>query len=399
MRPRRVLVLNGGSSSLKSALFDVAGDGVHLHLTATVERIGLPGSAFRVKDASGQAIAAEAAPVSDLRGAAAAWLTWLRAHGELDPVTAAGHRIVHGGEAGDRPRVLDAPLVARLRALVPLDPDHLPGEIAIIDEVRAALPGRPQVACFDTAFHWRMPDCARQLPLPRRLRDRGFVRYGFHGLSYEFLMQQLRAEPDGRANGRVILAHLGSGASLAAVHHGVSVETTMGMTPASGVMMGTRCGDLDPGVMLRLIDEDRLDARALRHLVNHESGLLGVSGRTSDMQDLLARRTADEAVAEAVTLFCYSVRKAIGALLAALGGADVLVFSGGIGTHAPAVRADICEGLAFAGIALDPAANAAGAAVISPPGAAVTVRVMATDEERVIARHTAGLVQGLSNEQ
>jgi acetate kinase len=238
-----------------------------------------------------------------------------------------------------------------------------------------------------------MPARARQLPLPRRLRDRGFIRYGFHGLSYEYLMHALRAQVGERADGRVILVHLGNGASLAAVRQGISLDTTMGMTPAGGIMMGARPGDLDPGVMLRLIEAEGLDAPGLRRLVNHESGLRGVSGISSDMQELLTRRATDPAADEAVTLFCYLARKALGAMLAAIGGVDFVVFSGGIGTHAPAVRAEICDGLAFAGIAIDAAANETGAAVISPSGAPVEVRVMATNEEVVIARHTETVVR------
>jgi acetate kinase len=385
---RRILVVNGGSSSLKSAVYDVAGDTARVRVTVGIERIGLPRGSWTVTGAGGERLETREVSCSDLRAATTFWLEWLRAHGEAQAIHAVGHRIVHGGEAGDRPRPLDAALLGALRRLAPLDPDHLPGEIAAIEVISQSLPGCPQVACFDTAFHWRMPDRARQLPLPRRLRDRGFIRYGFHGLSYEYLMHALRAQVGERAGGRVILAHLGSGASLAAVHHGLSLDTTMGMTPTGGVMMGTRSGDLDPGVLLRLIETEGLDAPGLRRIVKHESGLRGVSGVSSDMQELLARRATEPAADEAVTMFCYLARKALGAMLAAIGGADIVVFSGGIGTHAPAVRAEICEGLAFAGVTIDAAANASGAAVISAPGAPVDVRVIATNEEVIIARHT-----------
>lgn len=386
---RRILVVNGGSSSLKSAVYDVAGEHAQMRVSAAIERIGLPHGAFSVTGAGGERLDSREASCADLREATVLWLDWLRAHDEADTIHAVGHRIVHGGECGDRPRLIDAALLETLRALVPLDPDHLPGEIAAIEVMGEARPDWPQVACFDTTFHGRMPARARQFPLPRQLRDRGFIRYGFHGLSYEYLMYALRAQVGERADGRVILAHLGSGASLAAVHHGLSLDTTMGMTPAGGIMMGTRAGDLDPGVMLRLIEAEGLDAPGLRRLVNHESGLRGVSGVSSDMQELLARRATDPAADEAVTLFCYLACKALGAMLAAIGGAELVVFSGGIGTHAPAVRAEICDGLVFAGVAINAAANESGAAVISPPGAAVEVRVMATNEEIVIARHTA----------
>jgi acetate kinase len=387
---RRILVMNGGSSSLKSAVYEVEGNTTRRRLGASIDRIGLETSALRVTGPAGEPVDGCEEPIPDLRQAANAWLDWLTRRGEAEAIDLVGHRIVHGGALGDRPRVLETEIVAALRALVPLDPDHLPGELDIIEVVGGALPGRPQVACFDTAFHWHMPDEARQYALPRGLRDRGYVRYGFHGLSYEYLMGALRGVAGARADGCVVLAHLGSGASLAAVRGGVSVDTTMGMTPTGGIMMGTRCGDLDPGVMLRLLEDDQLDAEALRTLINHRSGLLGVSGRSSDMQELLARRVEDPQAAEAVTLFCYLARKALGALIAALGGLEVLVFSGGIGTHAPAVRAAICEPLGFAGVTIDEAANRAGAAIISRPGAPVDVRVMATDEEIVIARQTAG---------
>jgi acetate kinase len=389
---RRILVVNGGSSSLKSAVYDVAPETAPPRVAAPIRRLRLPRGSFTVTNAGGERVEAREVSCADLREAAVLWRDWLRTHGEADTIEAVGHRIVHGGECGDRPRRIDAPLLETLRALMPLDPDHLPGEVAAIEVMREAWPNRPQVACFDTTFHSRMPPRARHFPLPRRLRARGFVRYGFHGLSYEYLMQALRAEVGARADGRVILAHLGSGASLAAVDRGVSLDTTMGMTPAGGIMMGTRAGDLDPGVLLRLIETEGLDAPALRRMVNHESGLRGVSGISSDMEELLARRATDPAADEAVTLFCYLARKAIGGMLAAIGGAEILVFSGGIGTHAPAVRAGICEGLAFAGIRIDAAANESGADVISPAGAPVEMRVMATNEEIVIARHSSSFL-------
>lgn len=397
MDGHRILVVNGGSSSLKSAVYDVAGETARKRMTAAIDRIGLPQGSFTVTDAEGGHLDPREVSCADLREAAVLWRDWLRAHGEADAIEAVGHRIVHGGDCGDRPRWIDAALLDTLRALAPLDPDHLPGEVAAVEVMREAWPALPQVACFDTTFHGRMPGRARQFPLPRRLRERGFVRYGFHGLSYEYLMQELRKQVGERAGGKVILAHLGSGASLAAVHHGVSLDTTMGMTPASGIMMGTRAGDLDPGVLLRLIETEGLDAPALRRMVNHESGLRGVSGVSSDMQELLARRATDPAADEAVTLFCYLARKALGAMLAAIDGAEIVVFSGGIGTYAPAVRAEICEGLAFAGVMIDPAANQSGAAVISPAGAPVEVRVMATNEEVVIARHTETLMSNESH--
>jgi len=274
-----------------------------------------------------------------------------------------------------------------VRRLIPLDPDHLPQALAAVAAVGRAFPALPQVACFDTAFHARMPRVAQTYALPRALEAEGVRRYGFHGLSYEYIMARLREIDPEAARGRVVIAHLGNGASMAAVRAGESVETTMGFTPTGGLVMGTRTGDLDPGVLLYLLQERGLDAAALSDLVNHEAGLLGVSGSSGDMQDLLAREATDERAAEAITLFCYQARKFLAAMAAALGGLDTLVFTGGIGEHAPAIRARLCNGLAFLGIALDGSRNAAGDAVISAAGSAVTIRVVPTDEEVMIARH------------
>jgi acetate kinase len=275
-----------------------------------------------------------------------------------------------------------------LEGLVPLAPDHLPQAIRAIHATGRTYPALPQVACFDTAFHRHMPAIAQRYALPREIVNSGVVRYGFHGLSYEYIMHQLRATAPAEAGGRVIIAHLGNGASMAAVRAGVSVETTMGFTPAGGLVMGTRSGDLDPGVMLYLMRERSMTPGALNILVNQQAGLIAVSGTTSDMRDLLEHEASDPDAAEAIDLFCYQARKFVGALAAVLGGLDVLVFTGGIGEHAAPVRARICQGLDFLGIRIDAARNAAHAAVISQDGGRVTVRVMSTDEDLMIARHT-----------
>jgi len=354
-----VLCVNSGSSSVKLALFR---DDERL-ASSTVEGVG------RVAD-HGQAVHQALADL-EARG--------------FPPPDAAGHRFVHGGPLHHAPRRLDPELLASLREAIPFAPLHLPAALLGVEAVSARRPEMPQVACFDTDFHWNMPQVARRLPLPRELDEAGVRRYGFHGLSYESVVSEVGAARLGRA----VLAHLGNGASMAAVRDGRSVDTTMGLTPAGGFMMGTRTGDLDPGVLVHLIDAHGYDSRRLEELIDRRSGLLAISERTSDMRELLATRSTDPRAALAVKMFCYQACKAAGALAAALGGIDSLVFTGGIGEHAAPVREGICAGLLPLGVRLDPALNAAGAAVISAEGSSCTVRVVPTDEERSIARHTA----------
>lgn len=357
-----VLTLNAGSSSLKYALF---------------------AGASRVASASIGRLAADPAAHEAALSRA---LADVAAHG---PIAAVGHRVVHGGDRFVAPTRVDDAVVGELRRLAALDPDHLPAEIAVIEAMRARAPGTPQVACFDTAFHATMPRVSKLLPVPRRLFDAGVRRYGFHGLSYEYLLDRL----GDAANGRVVMAHLGSGASLCACRDGRPVDTTMGFTPTGGVAMATRTGDLDPGVLVHLMRAEGASADALDDLVNRRGGLLGVSGSSGDMRDLLAREASDPAAADAVALFVHGVRKAVGALAATIDGLDTLVFSAGIGENAPAVRARVCAGLAHLGVALDDARNDAGAPVISTDASRCTVRVVRTDEEAVIARHTRRLLQ------
>jgi acetate kinase len=290
------------------------------------------------------------------------------------------------------PERITPKLVAELRRITPYDPDHLPREIRLIEAFSRRHPNLPQVACFDTAFHRTMPRVARLLPLPRRYAAKGVERYGFHGLSYAYLMEELGHLDSAGAKGRVILAHLGSGASLAAVRDGKSFDTSMGFTPTSGLVMGTRTGDLDPGLVYYLARAERMTAARFQQMVNHKSGLLGVSGTSSDLRDLLAREAADVRAAEAVALFCYQAKKWIGSFAAALGGLDTLVFAAGIGEHAPLVRKRICDGLGFLGIELDPARNARNAALISSDAGRVTVRVIRTDEDLMIATFVTRLL-------
>jgi acetate kinase len=384
----RLLTINTGSSSLKAALYHLR-EAERLDLSAVVERIGLPGSRLHIADAGGTVLVERGDDLPDHGAAVRALLAWLRDNRGGAVPDAVGHRVVHGGRAYSAPHLVSGELLAALRQLVPIDPDHLPQALDAIEAVGLAFPAVPQVACFDTAFHRHMPRVARMYALPRQL---GIVRYGFHGLSYESIMRQLRAVDRAAAAGRVIIAHLGNGASMAAVRDGRGVDTTMGFTPSGGLVMGTRSGDLDPGVPLYLLQAQGLDAAALSALVNRQAGLLGVSGLSADMRDLLDKEKDDPRAAEAVELFCYQARKFLGALAAALGGLDTLVFTGGIGEHAAPVRARICAGLDFLGIDLDPRRNAEHAPIIARDGARVTVRVMKTDEDLMIARHTQRLL-------
>jgi acetate kinase len=305
------------------------------------------------------------------------------------PATLVGHRIVHGGPRHLAPSRIDAGLLADLKALIPLAPLHMVSAVEGIEAVTAIHPELPQVACFDTAFHATMPEIARRLPLSDALDREGVRRYGFHGLSYEHILSVLGPAPPPR----LVIAHLGSGASLVAVKDGRSIDTTMGFTPAGGILMGTRSGDLDPGVIVYLLRNEQLSADALEAILERESGLRAVGG-TSDMKALLGRATEDPRATLALAMFGYAVRKAIGGLTAALGGLDMLVFTGGIGEHAAAVRAEACEGLGYLGIRLDEERNARGDGHISAEGSRCPVRVIPANEELVIARHTYRVVRG-----
>jgi len=318
--------------------------------------------------------------------AVGALMDWIEERSGRDALTAVGHRVVHGGPKYSKPQRITAEMVEELHRLSPFDPEHLPEEILLTEEFHRRFPDLPQVACFDTAFHHDLPRVAQILPIPRRYEAQGVRRYGFHGLSYAFLMGELALLAGSEAaQGRVILAHLGNGASLAAVHDGKPVDTSMSFTPTAGVPMSTRSGDLDPGLLWYLVRTEKMSAKQFNEMVNFQSGLLGVSETSSDMRDLLAHETEDVRAAEAVALFCYQVKKWVGAFAAALGGLDTLVFAGGIGEKAPVVRARICDGLGFLGIELEERRNAASEGVISADVGRVAVRVIHTDEELMIA--------------
>ncbi len=383
--PLSLLAINGGSSSIRFALYEEV-EPLRRRLVGKVDRVGLSGTNLSFKDSAGKPADRRAMNTDDHHSAVAFLLDWLETEQVFGSVRAVGHRVVHGMTHTEPERVTPE-LLDELRRIMPYDPEHLPLEIELIEAFRHRHPALPQVACFDTAFHRTMPRVASLLPIPRRYEAAGVRRYGFHGLSYEFLMEELARLGDPAATkGRVILAHLGNGASLAAVRDGKSIDTSMGFTPTAGLVMSSRSGDLDPGLVSYLARTEQMSATQFQKMVNHDSGLLGVSETSSDMRDLLEHETQDVRAAEAVALFCYQAKKWIGAYAAALGGLDTLVFAGGIGENAPLVRARICEGLGFLGIELDETRNAATEAVISANVGRVTVRVIPTDEELMIAR-------------
>ncbi len=380
-----IAVLNAGSSSIKFAVYGAGDETVMLH--GRLERLeGAP--RLEVTDSSGQPLETREWPQGGLdhRAGTAEIIRVVRGLMGGTHVSAVGHRVVHGGTKFSTPVRVDAGVVADLKQFIPLAPLHQPHNLAPIEAILEAAPHLPQVACFDTAFYRGQPEVAQMFALPRRLTEQGVRRYGFHGLSYEYVAGRLAELAPDLARGRVIVAHLGNGASLCALRDGASVATTMGFTAVDGLVMGTRCGALDPGVLIYLMDVEGLDARGLEDLIYKRSGLLGVSGVSSDMRTL--RASSDPNAADAIALFVYRIVREIGSLAAALGGLDGLVFTGGIGENDATVRADIAEGCRWLGLALDPARNAAGAGWIAAENASAAAWVIPTDEERMIARHT-----------
>ena len=348
---------------------------------------------FSVRGKKGDVLIDREVSIPDHRAALQLLFSWLaeaHASGRLDAV---GHRIVHGGPELIQPRQLSPEILKRLEGLIPLAPDHLPHEIKAVRAVGHDFPTVRQVLCFDTAFHHTLLPRSRTFALPLHFEREGVRRYGFHGLSCEYILQELEKEADIQAaKGRLIIAHLGGGASMTAVYAGQSVDTTMGLTPLGGLVMGTRCGDLDPGVLLHLMRTHEQSVEALDYLLNHQAGLLGVSGISADMKELLDKEKLEPRAADAIALFCYQAKKFLGALAAALGGLDTLIFTGGIGENSPAVRQRICQDMEFLGILLDSARNTSQTAVISAEDSLVTVRVMRTNEELMIARHTVACI-------
>ena len=381
----QILTINGGSSSIKFALFK-AGETAKRGLHGKIDRIGLKGTNLIFSDTVGEKQKTHSLAAPDHKSAATLLIDWLQKQIGFESIQAVGHRVVHGMQH-TAPEIVTQELLDELHRIRPYDPDHLPSEIELIEALRQRHPQLPQVACFDTAFHRDMPRVAKLLPIPRCYDAKGVQRYGFHGLSYAFLMEELARLGDPAAKkGRVILAHLGNGASMAAVRDGKSIDTSMGFTPTAGLVMSTRSGDLDPGLAPYLARTEQITAQKFYEMVNHKSGLLGVSEISSDMRDLLEQESKDVRAAEAVALFCYQAKKWIGSFAVALDGLDTLVFAGGIGENAALVRARICEGLEFVGIELDASRNAATAGLISAETSRVAVRVIHTDEEMMIAR-------------
>ncbi len=400
MKPQtpQILVINGGSSSLKFALF-VASEPSYRLGHGTVDRIGLSGTTFSFSHSDTDAGNKIPLEKGDLSSAVHFLIDWFDKNKLLQNVVAIGHRVVHGMQHS-APEIITAELLTELRSISPMDPIHMPGEIELIVAFGKRYPNLPQIACFDTSFHQTMPRIAKQLPIPRIFDSKGIQRYGFHGLSYAYLMEQLGRIGDPSAkNGRVILAHLGSGASMAAVLDGKSVDTSMCFTPTSGLVMGTRSGDLDPGLAGYFVRSENMSIEQFNRMINKESGLLGVSEISSDMRDLLAKETSDVRASEAISLFCYQAKKYVGAYTAALGGLNTLLFAGGIGEKSPVVRSRICEGLGYLGIDIDEVANCNDMSVISTRESRVIVRVMHTDEEKMIARSVSRILGFAAKEE
>jgi acetate kinase len=389
-----ILVINAGSSSCKFSTYETAPDrslsaGPH----GQVENIGSAGgeqARLEVKDPSGRELVARTIVGNDHESALAAIHEWYASHiGNATGFAGVGHRVVHGGLAFSQPVLLDEAVLRELEKLVPLAPLHQPHNIAAIRAVAAVAPNVAQVACFDTAFHRTSPPLAQEFALPREFTDRGVRRYGFHGLSYEYIMSALPEFAPDLADRKVVVAHLGNGASMCAIAERRSIATTMSFTPVDGLPMGTRTGALDPGVILYLLQHEKMDAETVQRLIYERSGLLGVSGLSSDMRTLLASKLP--AAKEAVDLFVYRIGRELGSLAAALGGLDAIVFTGGIGENAAEIRARVCRDANWIGITLDEDANAAGGPRISLPGP-VSAWVLATDENLMVARHTRRLL-------
>lgn len=390
--PKAILTLNAGSSSIKFALYELGVSARHLLSHGQIEGIGTA-PRFVVRAPNQAKIFEHVWPATDHldhESLLTPLLTWVTAHLGQEALVGVGHRVVHGGDVFDRPVRVDQTVLNRLESLIPLAPLHQPHNLAAIKAMHKLQPDVAQVACFDTAFHRSMSSTATRLAIPRNYAEEGVRRYGFHGISYEYIIGRFRELEPIVATGKVIAAHLGNGASLCAMSNGRSVDTTMGFTALDGLMMGTRCGSLDPGVVLYLQQAHGLTAAQVEYMLYHSSGLLGVSGISNDMRTLLA--SADLRARQAIDLFVFRIVREIGALAASLGGLDALIFSAGIGEHAPAIRAAVCERLGWLGVAYDEDANGRNDFLISTAPSAVRVCVVATDEEAMMAEHVTRLL-------
>ena len=383
-----ILALNSGSSSLKFGLYRVSPTETEMLFSGEAESIGIDKGDFHARDAGGNTLLAEKTTLPGPAEAIARIASLLR-HFKMPSPAAVGHRVVHGGPELRQHCLIDAATLSQLEAATAFAPLHTPAALAVIRGAQEQFPDIPHIACFDTAFHADLPDVARVLPLPKELRSEGIQRYGFHGLSCESILHQLAEDlPE-----RLIVAHLGNGASITAIKNGKSVDTSMGLTPTGGVIMGTRPGDLDPGALIYLMREKKLDAAGLEELLDHRSGLLGISGISSDMRSLHERASVNADVRLAIAMFCYSARKQIAGMMAALGGADMVVFTGGIGENDAAIRAEICDGLSWLGMTLDASRNRIADNPINDPASRCSVRVLLSQEDAQIARHSRELLQ------
>ena len=390
---KKIIAFNTGSSSIKFALFEI-GETEHLVFSGSLTKIGNRNGTFSVMDDHGLSLSCESVAAESHDAACDYVLSWIRSQFEGRKPDAIGHRIVHGGPLYSTPQIVTSELIASLDTLSPYAPEHLPQAIDAVRHAARIFPGTLQVTCFDTSFHSTMPAVAKLYALPESIRKEGVQRYGFHGLSYEYILLELMRQLGAQAvEKRIILAHLGHGASMAAVKNGRSIETTMGFSPAGGLVMSTRTGDLDPGVILFLLQQNKMTPRAIKEMVNRQSGLLGVSGSTDDMRELLKAEEVDDSAKQAVELFCYQARKNIGALSIVLGGLDTLVFTGGIGEHSSVIRSRICTGIEFLGIRVDEKKNSTHSAIISPESGEVDIRIIKTNEELMIARHTMRILE------
>jgi len=395
LEQQNILTVNRGSGTLKAGLYQ-AGRSPALVASMKVDRAGTRDARIRIADLSGKTLVDSAIEDYGANSDLTTLLKWLSHNGYASRLTGIGHRLVHGGPRYTGPQRITPEVLAELEKLAQIVPNHIPRAIQDIQFLSGRLPDAPQIGCFDTAFHACLPKVARMYALPRQMYEEGIRRYGFHGLSCEYILQQLRATDAALAGRRLVIAHLGNGASMTAVNNGKSVDTSMGFTPLEGLVMGTRSGDIDPAVVIYLQERDRMSPRDTDGLLNKQSGLLGVSGTSGDMRDLLERETRDEGAAEAVALFCYRAKKYVGAYAAALGGLDAVIFAGGIGENAPQVRERICSGLEFLGIEIDPSLNRSNAPVISSARSRAKIQVIETDEDMMIAQHVLAIIGNIS---
>ncbi len=386
-----ILALNSGSSSLKFGLYRVGSTQTEMLFSGEAESIGGETGDFRARDAAGNTLLAEKSPLAGYAEAITR-IASLLTQFKMPPPVAVGHRIVHGGPALTQHCVIDEAVLEALEAAAVFAPLHVPPALSVIRTAQEHFRDIPQIACFDTAFHADLPERARTFPLPKALRSEGIRRYGFHGLSCESIVHQLRD----RLPKRLIVAHLGNGASITAIEGGHSIDTSMGLTPTGGVIMGTRSGDLDPGLLIYLMREKKLDAAMVEDLVDRQAGLRGVSGIGSDMRILRERASTNTDARLAIDMFCYSVRKQIAAMIAALDGVDMIVFTGGIGENDAAARAEICDGLSWIGIDLNQAQNLAASNPLNGPVSRCLIRILPSEEDAQIARHSRELLHQAS---